>query len=213
MLTLSPGVSAVRLDDEVVFLDLPRDAYTALREPERALHFDLGSNRLEILDAQLRSELLEAGLVVEAASSHATPFLVAPRAASVSMALDACAIRDHAAFVASLAATLVRHRTRSLAGLVSWARRSRPASRGELRDVERRAAVFARLMTSSLIQGDCLFRSHLLLRFLRWGSCDADWVFGVRTWPFAAHCWLEREGLVLNDDAELLRAFQPILVV
>ena len=86
-------------------------------------------------------------------------------------------------------------------------------SGGPLRadETRRRAAVFARLLPWAPWPGACLFRAYLLRLFLRRGGCDASWVFGVRTWPFRAHCWLEADGVVLNDDAASIRAYSPIL--
>lgn len=61
-------------------------------------------------------------------------------------------------------------------------------------------------------QGLCLHRSFMLLRYLARHGIDCDWVFGVRTWPFAAHCWLMIDDTVLGDELDRVRAFTPILV-
>jgi hypothetical protein len=37
-------------------------------------------------------------------------------------------------------------------------------------------------------------------------------VFGVRTWPFHAHCWLQCDDVVLDDQADRVAAYAPILV-
>lgn len=74
-----------------------------------------------------------------------------------------------------------------------------------------RAAIFARLLPWAPVPGACLRRAYALRLFLRRGGGDAEWVFGVRTWPFRAHCWLEHSGMVLNDDPDVVRAYTPIL--
>jgi hypothetical protein len=51
----------------------------------------------------------------------------------------------------------------------------------------------------------------MLLRLLHAKGLDAHWVFGVRTWPFQAHCWLQCEDLVLDDQPDRVRAFTPIM--
>ena len=38
-----------------------------------------------------------------------------------------------------------------------------------------------------------------------------QWLFGVRTWPFAAHCWLQIGNLVVGDRLERVRFYTPIL--
>jgi len=59
----------------------------------------------------------------------------------------------------------------------------------------------------------CLFDALALRHFLARRGIAASWVFGVRGAPFAAHCWLECEGAVLNDEPDLVRAYQPIMIV
>lgn len=36
-------------------------------------------------------------------------------------------------------------------------------------------------------------------------------VFGIQTNPFQAHCWVQREDVVLGQDVEDVQAFRPIL--
>ena len=59
----------------------------------------------------------------------------------------------------------------------------------------------------------CLFDSLALFRLLALRGTAVDWVFGVRAEPFEAHCWLQKEGTVLNDSVERAGSFVPILVV
>jgi hypothetical protein len=77
----------------------------------------------------------------------------------------------------------------------------------------RRSLVFRRLLPWSPVQEACLFQAALLLEFLRQAGLTADWVFGVRTWPFGAHCWLQAGPTVLNDTVDRVTAFDPIMVV
>ena len=52
-----------------------------------------------------------------------------------------------------------------------------------------------------------------MLDFLHRRGSDARAVFGVMARPFRAHCWLQSETEILNDDADHVRAFTPILVI
>ncbi len=61
--------------------------------------------------------------------------------------------------------------------------------------------------------GQCLKRSFALRRLLAREGIVADWVFGVRTWPFLAHCWLQIDDVLLADDLDRVRGFSPILTV
>jgi hypothetical protein len=58
----------------------------------------------------------------------------------------------------------------------------------------------------------CLLESIVLLEFFARYRLYPQWVFGVQTRPFAAHCWLQHEQLVLNDTAERVCAYTPIMV-
>lgn len=59
----------------------------------------------------------------------------------------------------------------------------------------------------------CLFDSLALLLFLRRAGVYPQWVFGVRTGPFAAHCWLQSGSIVLNDTVDNVRSYTPIMAV
>jgi len=59
----------------------------------------------------------------------------------------------------------------------------------------------------------CLFDSLALLKFLARYGVFPTWVFGVRTAPFGAHCWVQAGEVVLNDTVEQVRPFTPIMAV
>jgi len=59
----------------------------------------------------------------------------------------------------------------------------------------------------------CLFDSLALVNYLASYRIFPDWVFGVRTDPFEAHCWVQHEDIVLNDTLDRINTFTPIMVV
>jgi hypothetical protein len=59
----------------------------------------------------------------------------------------------------------------------------------------------------------CLFQSLALIEFLARHDCFPSWIFGVTTSPFAAHCWVQQDGLVFNDTVDHVRRYTPIMVV
>jgi hypothetical protein len=59
----------------------------------------------------------------------------------------------------------------------------------------------------------CLFDALALSEFLAGYRVFPRWVFGVQARPFAAHCWLQLGGLVLNDTVDHVRRYTPIMVV
>lgn len=60
-------------------------------------------------------------------------------------------------------------------------------------------------------RGACLLESLGLIEFLACYGMYPKWVFGVRTIPFAAHCWVQQDGVVLNDSVGHTRGFTPIM--
>lgn len=56
----------------------------------------------------------------------------------------------------------------------------------------------------------CLFDSLALAYFLSRAGQVTEFVFGVRLAPFSAHCWLEFDGVILNDESAYCRTFQEI---
>ncbi len=59
---------------------------------------------------------------------------------------------------------------------------------------------------------NCLTDSLALSAFLANQDIASDLVFGVKLDPFAAHCWLQAGGTILNDAADNVAAFTPIMV-
>jgi hypothetical protein len=62
-------------------------------------------------------------------------------------------------------------------------------------------------------KNECLYDSLALLEFLAGYGIYPDWVFGVQTRPFAAHCWVQHGELVFNDTVEHVTGYTPIMVV
>lgn len=62
-------------------------------------------------------------------------------------------------------------------------------------------------------EGDCLQRGYRLHHHLHRAGIPARWVFGVRTWPFLAHCWVQVGDRVVGDTRERVSSFTPIMAV
>jgi hypothetical protein len=69
-----------------------------------------------------------------------------------------------------------------------------------------------RLIRFLPVRPECLFRSFLLLEFLKCMGLRADWVFAVHLFPFRAHCWVAKGALLLNEQPHRIETYQPILV-
>ncbi len=214
-LYLAHDVHVAKIDEDLVFLDVRADAYTCA--PGAAAGWRSRPYGLEIDDADLVEMLLEAGILTQAKPPHvARPYPARPIADLMRGAPTTPTSADWWSLAAASLAMTTQFRGRPLGALVGRARR-----RGAPRDAAlepddallARSAAFARLLPWSPLQGACLFRAFMQLAFLGEQSREALWVFGVRTWPFEAHCWLQAGGVVLDDTVDNVTSYTPILAV
>jgi hypothetical protein len=59
----------------------------------------------------------------------------------------------------------------------------------------------------------CLLDSLAMHAWLRRHRLQSQLVFGVTGQPFAAHCWLQNDAVILNDIYERISRFTPILAL
>lgn len=217
-LSLAPGVYAAAVGPDLVLLDTARDAYFCLPEAGDFVAARLACGELAGLSPTWADELTGAGLAQAAVSAPRRAMSFVPPGRDL---LDAAPVRPTAAerlgFVGGLLGLLGTYRGRPFARVLLHAagRRLRLTDAAVTGQgaAARRARVFLGLMPWSPIQGACLMQSALCLTYLAQAGLAADWVFGVRTWPFSAHCWVQAGDLVLNDSAERVAAYKPILKI
>ena len=89
--------------------------------------------------------------------------------------------------------------------------RSQPLDVGRARKLVEAFMRYRVFLFSS--KDECLYDSFALLEFLARYGIYPDWVFGVQTRPFAAHCWVQQDGVVFNDTVEHVSGYTPIMVV
>lgn len=212
--TLRPaeGVHAASVGPDLVALDLKTDAYFCLPGLGSLLSQESGG-RLRADATELQENLVETGLFTSA-SLQDSPRSIPPRARRTSRAAVVGRGRPHEA-AEFMSAVIHAGRTfhgRELKALITRSLEGRPVLGAPDHDlVARRAVLFDRWLPWAPGQGLCLYRAYVLRRFLRSGGMDADWVFGVRTWPFSAHCWLQSGDLLLDDDLDRVGLYTPIM--
>lgn len=209
-LRLGHELHAVLIDDDVVILDLPRNLYMCARAAMAA--------RLQAQDTNADAVLIEllnsAGLSVIGCKDPPSPYR-APAKPSADIGVS-----DHARLTwqdvwDATIATLDFWRNypgRSLSELFNRLDRAdRPAGRIDEEAACALARRFQRWIVLAPVSGKCLVRSFMLLRYLQRSGQAADWVFGVRTWPFRAHCWVQIGQIALDEAQERLIAYTPLL--
>jgi hypothetical protein len=214
-LHLAKDVHAVRVDEDLVLLDVVRDRYLCLPNEGR-LAADADSPRaLTFDDPELALEFEEAGLARDEAegSEGAAPRPLPPRRSALRDQYPAPRWKDLADGSRAVADVVAGYHRRPFVEIVRSMSRPRSAAPALSADLLRLVDAFHAWAPYAPLSGKCLLRAFVLLRLLRRQGHDALWVFGVRTWPFHAHCWLQCEDVVLDDQPDRIRAFTPILVL
>jgi hypothetical protein len=93
------------------------------------------------------------------------------------------------------------------------ARGQKSSAPGSLRDVEQLTSIFMRLRPFFPRDFLCLFDSLALLEFLAMYDIFPTWVFGVSLEPWSAHCWLQQDSCVLDDDVEGAAGYTPVMII
>lgn len=205
---LTEGVHFAAVGADLVILDLRSDTYGCLPHAASALRIRGASVEA---DVELLRFLTDAGFVGGASRRSALPMPALP----VRIFKSRSGVASIAASAHLLVAVVKARRlgpNPPIQALIDALPRKPVIGRGNAR-VAAVTAAFTGLMPWVPGQGACLYRAFLLLFMLRCAGADAVWMFGVRTWPFSAHCWLQVGDAVLDDDPERVSRYTPIMAV
>lgn len=209
---LSPHVRAVSVADDIVFLDIAADAYLCLAGASAWLRLN-GDGTLEAAPPEAARDLLEAGLLA-GDGPRPLPRMAPAIAGDLSLEIAPLAVRRTPLALATnrrAARAIARLPFQAILSLAGPQHDEAFAAPGA--GLRREAGRFARLSPWLPHAGLCLMRSLQQRLYLSRLGLPTSWVFGVRTWPFEAHCWLQAGDLVLDDTAEHAAAFTPIMVL
>lgn len=234
-LHLCPDVYFCIAEGQGVFLDLPHDDYCAIPMPDGFLVADGKDGEEAILTALEihRSELIEAGLMTDRSppdrSLRAFQDLERPvsnlfdpddqRAFGLAGdvgSLPRIGVRDIVDFIVASRKASKLLKTRPMFEIVQGIRDSKSASARDASHINlyrHSTAVFRKLRPWHPRDYLCLYDALALLEFLARRMLYPDWVFGVQTKPFGAHCWLQVGTQLLNESTEYATRFTPIMVV
>lgn len=210
---LRAGVHAAMAGQDLVLLDVGSDSYVCIRgDEDHALAVEADGRTLRLSSDTLARELADAGLLAANVPPGARPDTV-PRP-------EGTALRDHYGMpvwrdlpeaLATLAAVLRDYRGRAFSDVIAPPKHSPPAAASV--SVQEVCDRFHRWVPFAPVSGKCLLRAFMLRRLLHRAGHTPLWVFGVQTWPFSAHCWLQIGNLVLDDHPDRVAPYAPIMVV
>lgn len=212
---IAPGTGYCEVGGELVFLDLARDKYLALRGEDRAAFERL--RNAEPNDSEAMSRLVQTGFLARA---DARPCL---EPASIEIPTQDISAFDDRRFTIRMAvasATALRWAGRAMrpgriAATVEGLRvtKAHIGVPGADTPAAAIASHYASCRWAIPVTPRCLIDALALDRILLSRGLVASMVFGVQLDPFRAHCWLQTPERVLTGTAAEARAFTPILVV
>lgn len=212
---LRPAVHATAVGADLVLLDIGADAYFCVRADRAEVVEVVADGRRLRLSCALADALAAGGVLDrDPVPAGHSPFRPAPPPATRTLLRDRYGHpqwSDLTEAIPALWAVLRGYHRRSFAKVISSrapiGRTMRPADAAAI--VER----FHRWVPYAPVSGKCLLRAFMLRHLLQRAGHDPAWVFGVQTWPFAAHCWLQMDDVVLDDHPDRVASYTPILVV
>ena len=205
-------------DARVQFLDLRSMRYSTLLEPAQTAFLKL-IKREPLLESQQEAigALIRKGVLAHSVSDQVpSPCrLDCPASASI---LDLPMARFRIIDVLAASWRFLRVRRQIARGMAQKAlfaiqTRRRPTLASYQGNLD---AIAAPYRWSGLLTGVhdlCLPRSIAMAQHCASRGVPAKLVIGIRPDPFLAHCWVQHEDLVLNDDIDNVRTFTPILVI
>jgi len=207
---LKPHVRACVDGANLVFLDLRRDRYRAV--PVRGAPPIAG-----LTDGVAANNAIEQGLValdlIETAAVQSGPGLQRSRAPERKLVPGqdgAPTLSDVASFTRSCVGASHALRARRLDLTLARLAKRKAKLRGGSPPAERVAAMFETLRPWYPRERVCLFDSLALMGFMLARGLRPTLVLGVRTTPFAAHCWIEFDDMLVSDTSDHCASFTPI---
>ena len=220
-------------DDGAVVLDLRSNTYLGIDAQHlsnlriRIVNWpDSGRGERKVLCREVSAsegviaDLLSRGILTTSPTFRppctaigATAALAVPRSSWGKITLT-CAAQFFIAYLT----VLLRFKRNGVASLIGWLRRHQSSIRSGQsptgKEIADRLASFFRLRPwCYTAQRRCMFDSLVLSTYLTRGMVPCTFVIGVATKPFLAHSWVQIGDSVLNDTAEHVQSFKPILRV
>lgn len=226
MFELPPDVHMCEIGGTILFLDIRGDRYVRLTDIQSEWLFEvIETEKPEAISDDARrfcSRLVERSLLRpgDGAGRPLAPLQHTPPTSSLfELGLTSSAsLASVGRMTAAIADCWWTFRHRQLFPAVRAARRWKAGLAGTA--AEDPHSVYASICAFREIapyfftsRDQCLFRSLTLAKFLSLEGSRCDWIFGVRLDPFEAHCWIERDGVVLNEFTDKAREYRAILCV
>lgn len=194
----------------LVLLDLRRDRYRAvsIRGAPRIVGFTEGAAQTSATEASLLAlDLIEPA---DDQTKEIAPQWRAPKRKLVLESGLKPTLHEMAFFSAACVRSAHTLKVRRLDQALASLSRLKSFPRAGASSPERIAGIFEELRPWYPRRRVCLFDSLSLMRFMLDFGLAPTLVLGVRTTPFAAHCWVEMNDALVSDMSDHCASFTPI---
>ncbi|WP_312219368.1 lasso peptide biosynthesis B2 protein [Sphingobium yanoikuyae] len=219
---LKPNISFCDVEGQLVFLDTEADRYFGLSPAAERGFQDFLADPASPDPASTYMALIGDAQLLEM-DAPTTPIACPARTSGRESLLDRLEASDHGSSIsATLAACLTilsmraQLRLRPLSRILARLGTSKSAVRDWRHAPDEAMAIIAAFSASARTlrsHDQCLPRSLALAHALVRSGLSAELFLAVRLRPFAAHCWVEHDGLIANDRAAHVDSYQPILTL
>lgn len=204
MFVLNDNFKICQYSDDIVILDITNDSYSILENVNSKLICDI--------DISIREnfhQLIEEGVLINSAIQKAETM----RRDYLEERWIKPAIKNAKTNISQLVKTYVKIKTceytlskKGFSGVLHSLQRARHNIKYKPNDEFINEHVMHHLNEAypySNNNSNCLTYSFCLASILTTRNINAKLIVGVRTRPFYSHAWVEVDGNVINDDAEL----------
>lgn len=218
--------------DRIVLLDIEHACHAVLQTQAMLTRIVCKTLRLEPIQIPIAAVRLQLQQLLDPVSSHTERVNSFAMTVPVESMLSASAFfvpdspvtrpatgRQTSAFLAAVTKTRLKLLTGSLERLIGAIARRRQRCiwaqvAFDFETAQTLVAAFTRLRGIGYVfNDDCLFDSLVLLDFLALHNLFPQWVFGIRDKSPGVHCWVQQDGVVLNDSIKHVRRYTPFLSV
>lgn len=214
MSDIATTVSFGILDGTAVFMDMRSDSYSILDPKDQELLLALVHRNILCSSDERLLQALELGdapvKIIQAEAPSPSTSLVERSCLPSAAFIDVAAI---CRLIWSTRSQLRRRHIASVLACISAAHTFANRHNASEHDLLVRAGRFLAARPLVPARGNCLLDSLALLRWLQHWRAQCELIFGVKLNPFAAHCWVQSNGVVLNDRLETVAAFTPVSVI
>jgi hypothetical protein len=211
---LAPSLHAAFIGEHVVLLDTKHDRYRMIGQVGATVLRAIGT-----ADVSRHAAAFEALRTIGIVERGSEPLRVATIASPTWSAIEAHPEYAPSARVGSVriasavAEATLGLRLRGLAAMLERVRRRSATGVGDGNGTVALAQEYQRKRRKLPIARVCLADSIALHHILHKAGECATFVIGVRLHPFAAHCWLQSDEVLLNDSCDAVSGYTPILVL